>query len=73
MKLLDLEHIIIPVNIAKVKQEWMAVFNVPNDNWPDIQEGLEALNSDDIPHTAKVFLLNNMPYSVVTILLEHGK
>lgn len=62
-----------PIDIDEIKRDWEKINNVPNSRWKRIEEDLNIINNDKLPYTLRTFVLNNLSYCVVTIMMYQLK
>ena len=62
-----------PIDISEIKKDWEKINNVPNSKWVKIEEDLNIIKNDKLPYTLRSFVLNNLPYCVVIILMNQTK
>ncbi len=60
----------IPIDVSKVEKLWKKSFNVPNSTWEKTEPDIHSINNKELPLTLRVFLFNNLPYSIVEIIKE---
>ena len=63
----------IPIDIPKLIKRWEKIYNIshlPSTLSIDIQRDCRTINDVECPHTLRLFLLNNLPYSIIKILKE---
>lgn len=67
--LLEPENFIL-IDIDEIKKDWEKIFGIPNSRWSRIEEDLNIIKNDKLPYTLRTFVLNNLPYCVVIILMN---
>lgn len=58
-----------PIDIDNVKKDWEEINKIPNNLWDDIEKKLININNESYPITLRTFMLNNLPYCVVKIIM----
>lgn len=62
-----------PINIKEVEKEWKRTNNVPTgSDWSEIERSLNMINEEFLPYTLKTYVLNNLSYCVVHILMNQS-
>lgn len=58
-----------PIDIDNVKKDWEEINKIPNNLWDDIEKKLININNESYPISLRTFMLNNLPYCVVKIIM----
>lgn len=60
----------IPIDADKLKKEWDAILNIPNNRWEkhNMDAAIKIINNSKLPHTMRTVKLNMLPALAVLIL-----